>query len=293
MSSKLYDLAFVGHFTRDTIVRGGEEATLPGGAFYHGSHVAAAMGLSAAVVTRLAAEDEPYLDNLRALGIDVFATITPQSTALRLVYPGDDPDQRALHATGFAGALLPAEVAPIDARAFLCGASRRGELPLETIQTLAAKGGMLALDLQGYLRTVQDGILTLAPWPEARSYLKLVTVLKGDLVEAAYLTGQQEEAPAARALARLGPAEVVLTSSWGVTVCAGRQVYQGPWHGQNLSGRTGRGDTCLAAYVAQRLSGGPEEACIWAAAVTSLKMETPGPFRRPLSAVYDLIAQAY
>ena len=52
-------------------------------------------------------------------------------------------------------------------------------------------------------------------------------------------------------------------------------------------------DTCIAAYVSKRLSDGPQEATIWAAAVTSLKLQVEGPIKRPLSDVCDLIARAY
>jgi len=62
---------------------------------------------------------------------------------------------------------------------------------------------------------------------------------------------------------------------------------------QNLSGRSGRGDTCLGTYVSMRLTKSPAEASIWAAAVTSLKMENQGPFNRNLSEVESLIHFKY
>ncbi len=58
-------------------------------------------------------------------------------------------------------------------------------------------------------------------------------------------------------------------------------------------GRSGRGDTCLAAYTASRLTATPREATIWAAAVTSLKMEAEGPFRRDICEVKELIQHRY
>ena len=67
--------------------------------------------------------------------------------------------------------------------------------------------------------------------------------------------------------------------SLGVTVCADGQIYQAPFIPRSLDGRTGRGDTCFAAYVGQRLSTSPQEAARFAAAVTTLKQEQPGPWR--------------
>ena len=60
-----------------------------------------------------------------------------------------------------------------------------------------------------------------------------------------------------------------------------------------LDGRSGRGDTCIGAYVARRLSMAPREAGTWAAAITSLKMENPGPFNRSIGEVEDLIRAKY
>jgi sugar/nucleoside kinase (ribokinase family) len=60
-----------------------------------------------------------------------------------------------------------------------------------------------------------------------------------------------------------------------------------------LDGRSGRGDTCVGTYVAKRLSLAPREAGIWAAAVTSLKMENLGPFNRSMDEVQALIQAKY
>ena len=60
-----------------------------------------------------------------------------------------------------------------------------------------------------------------------------------------------------------------------------------------MDGRSGRGDTCIGSYVAMRLSKPPRQAGIWAAAVTSLKMEDLGPFNRPISDVTALIHAKY
>jgi sugar/nucleoside kinase (ribokinase family) len=75
-----------------------------------------------------------------------------------------------------------------------------------------------------------------------------------------------------------------------VTVYADGKTYQAPFTPRNLSGRTGRGDTCFGTYVAKRLSLSPEEACRWAGAVTTLKQEQPGPWRGSPADVEALLA---
>ena len=107
--------------------------------------------------------------------------------------------------------------------------------------------------------------------------------------EAELLTGQTDMQAAARQLASYGPSEVVVTHSSGVTVYAEGQIYEAPFTPRSLAGRTGRGDTCFATYIGKRLSASPEEACRFAAAVTTLKQEQPGPWRGPLDEVTALL----
>ena len=58
-------------------------------------------------------------------------------------------------------------------------------------------------------------------------------------------------------------------------------------------GRSGRGDTCLAICVSKRLASPAAEATTWAAAVTNLKTEDEGPFRRSVDGVEELIRRQY
>ena len=49
----------------------------------------------------------------------------------------------------------------------------------------------------------------------------------------------------------------------------------------------------IGGQWARRLTASPAEATIWAAAVTSLKMEAEGPFRREINEVEELIRGMY
>jgi len=264
-----------------------------GGAFYYGAHVVVRMGLKAAVITRLAEEDFDVVKDLSQMRVKVFATPTAQSTTLKLVYPTQDLDRRTVYNVGFAGPFTPAEVVPVQARTFHVGASIRGEVPLEVIEALAQKQARISLDVQGFIRVNRRGELVNEYWPEAAQVLGLVDVLKADSVEAEVLTGRSDLREVARALSELGPAEVVLTHGEGVLVYAAGHFYSAPFRTREMKGRTGRGDTCIAAYLAKRLTAPPAEATIWTAALTSLKMETVGPFNREIKEVEKLIRQEY
>jgi sugar/nucleoside kinase (ribokinase family) len=135
------------------------------------------------------------------------------------------------------------------------------------------------MDVQGFVRVPQGAELVFQQWPDMREGLAHITYLKVDKAEAELLTGETDLQRAARKLAAFGPREIVLTQSSGVTVHVEGKTYLSPFVPRNLTGRTGRGDTCFGTYVAKRLSVSPEEACRWAAAVTTLKQERPGPWR--------------
>jgi sugar/nucleoside kinase (ribokinase family) len=288
-----FDVAFLGNYTKDTIESATGTRVVDGGAFNYGAHVAAAMGLRVAAITRLAREDWHVVDGLEALGVQVLAEATTQSTCLRLVYPSANVDERVIYVTSTAGAFTTEQVADVEAQAFVLGASFRGEVPPDVVEALAAKGARIALDVQGYVRVNRAGKLVAGPWPEREAVLAHVDVLKADAVEAEMLTGSGNIRQAARVLADLGPREVVVTHREGVLVYAGGEFSEAGFFPDKLVGRSGRGDTCLAAYVCRRLTATPAEATTWTAAVTSLKMEAEGPFRRNLSEVEAMIERQY
>ena len=283
-----FDIAYIGHYTKDTIVYPHLTRVVDGGAFNYGANVAARMGLKVAVATRLAREDWRVVESLERLGVTVFATATPASTCLTLTYPTANLDDRTIALTSSAGPFTVEEVAGIDARAYAIGASVRGEVPVEVVRHLAATGAILALDIQGWLRIVQDGILTSDGWPGKEAVLPLVTVFKTDAVEAKLLTGEDDRYAAAKRLAAFGPREVLLTHSGGVLVYHDGVCDEAPFVPQEVRGRSGRGDTCTSAYLSRRLTASPAEAVAWAAAVTSLKLEAEGPFRREVAEVEAL-----
>jgi sugar/nucleoside kinase (ribokinase family) len=286
-----FDIAFLGHYTKDTIVSAQGTRVVDGGAFNYGSHAAIRMGLKVAAITRLARDDFHVVDELKALGVQVFAEATPHSTCLRLEYPSSNPDERVIYITSSAGPFTPSEVVGISAKAFVIGASVRGEVPVEVIRELRKKETLISVDLQGFIRVVRDGKLSFEAWPEKERVLSMVDVLKTDAVEAELLTGEKDIRVAAKRIAHWGPREVVLTHRDGVLVYDGDAFHEADFFPKKLVGRSGRGDTCVASYVARRLIGPPSEAVLWAAALTSLKMEAEGPFKRDIREVEELIQE--
>lgn len=290
----MFDICYIGHYTKDTIVYPHSTFTHDGGAFFFGLNVIARMGLRGAVITNLARQDWHVVEELERLGVTVFARESKHSTCLRLIYPTANLDERTIELTSQADPFTVEQVRDIDARAFIVGASVRGEVPTQVVEALASKGKILALDVQGFLRIVQNGTLVSDGWQDRAAILKHVTILKTDAVEARLMTGDEDRRSAARRLAAYGPREVLLTHNGGILVYHDNTFDEAPLVPKELRGRSGRGDTCTASYVARRLAAPPSDAVVWAAAITSLKLESEGPFRRDMTeaqALYEKLKQ--
>lgn len=291
---KLYDVIFAGNYTKDTIITPDGTHYLDGGGMNYAAHAGKSMGIKAAIVTRLAKEDEYVVKNIQKDGIDCFPIYSPSSTLMTLEYKTHDVDKRNLYVKGIAGTIKPEHLEGLEARAVVVSPSLRGEVEPDFFSAMRQKNGiLLSADVQGFVRVVRGEALVYEPWDEMSEVLKNLDILKSDAVEAEYLTGETDIEKAARIFAALGPKEIVLTHSEGVMIYAEGKCFHYQFHSNSMEGRSGRGDTCVGTYVSKRLSLPPREAGKWAAAVTSLKVERKGPFDRPIREVEAFIDQYY
>ena len=288
-----FDLLCIGNYTKDTIVTPAGTQYVDGGAVNYAAHAAKRLGGTVAVITRLAQEDERVVHKFTSADIACYPTYTPSSTNMKLVYPTTNPDIRSLYVTETAGSITAAEVAHLPARAAVIGSSLRGEVGLDVIETLHRKGVLVAADMQGFVRVLRGEALKYEPWPEMAESLAQVDIVKSDAVEAEFLTGETDILKAARFFASLGPKEILLTHKNGLLIYSEGQAVELGFFPSRLDGRSGRGDTCVGAYTYMRLSLPLSQAGVWAAAVTSLKMEALGPFNRSLDDVEAFILQHY
>lgn len=293
-----FDVVLIGHFAKDRIVYQGKTETSSGGAVYYAGMALARLGWRTAIVTRLHKDDFPRLDEMKQAGVTVFATAAPATSGIENTYTTPDMDRRICKPLSFAGPFSVADMPAVSARTWIVGPIIAGEVDIPVLKTLRALmtntgRGTLALDIQGFVRVPVDGDLVYRDWPQQAEGLALIDVLKVDHAEAEHLTGETDIAAALPRLAALGPQEILLTSAMGVYVYSGGRTFHAPFTARAIKGRTGRGDTCFSSYLAKRQTAGPAEACRFAAAVTSLKMEKPGPFSGTLADVEQRLATMY
>jgi len=285
------DIAILGHFARDRIVVRGEARMASGGAVYYGSIALRRLGFRVAVITRLHPDDFPWLEEMKQAGVLVYASPAEATSGIENVYTTPDMDRRTCRLLGFAGPFRPEEIPDeLTARTILVGPIIAGEVDLPLLRQLARRAP-IALDVQGFVRVPEGDDLVTRDWSEKEEGLALVRVLKVDMAEAEVLTGLTDPHRALEALAAYGPREIVLTRAEGVLVYADGAFHEAPFRPQVLRGRTGRGDTTFASYLAWRLRADPAEATRFAAAVASLKMEAPGPFQGSLEDVLAALEQ--
>ncbi len=283
------DIMMIGHLAKDRNVVDGHAKTESGGGVYFGSVALRRLGVSVSIVTRLHLNDFPRLEELKQEGVQVFATPAPETSGIENRYSSADMERRICRPLGFAGAFQAGEIPDVSARVYMIAPIIAGEVDLPLLKQLAARGPV-GLDVQGFVRVREGNDLVFRHWPDMREGLAHVTYLKVDRAEAELLTGQTDLQAAARQLAGYGPRELIVTQSSGVTVYAEGRIHQAPFTPHTLAGRTGRGDTCFSTYIGKRLTSPPDVACKWAAAITTLKQEQPGPWRGTLAEAEALIA---
>ena len=288
-----FDVCVVGHVTRDLIRdASGALRSQTGGAAYYGAAALARLGLRTRLVTRLAAADDGLLAELRALGIAVERKPSAATTVFEAAETAE-PGHRNYRAVSVADPFEAEDFASVQARAILMDPLTRHDNFVQVMGAAARAAPIVALDAQGFVRKflipgVADSVLR-----AALEGFAALSIVKADAAEARAITGEAEPEAAARALAGLGPREVIVTSGGaGSLVFADGMTERIPAYPvPRIADPTGAGDSYLAGYLAARLEGkSPRDAALFGAAAASLKLAHVGAFAGTRPDVERLLA---
>lgn len=279
----MHDICVVGHVTRDVVKRKGRVTeTLPGGVAHYAGVALASLGLDTAVVTKLAEPDAgALLGPLAAAGATIYRRASPATTRFENLYTGSDLGHRRQRVDTVAAPFAPADLGEVRARMFHLGPLTEGDMSVAFLDAVAARAGRVSLDVQGFTRRLVAGAVRRVDWTEKTRGLARVGLVKADLEEARTLTGEDDPERAARALAALGPEEVVVTlGGAGALVWAGGRAYPiAAVAPRALVDPTGAGDSFMAGYLFRRLrSDDIAAAGRFAAALSACKLARIGPF---------------
>ena len=275
---KKYDIVSIGHITNDVLNMMGKKTPFTGGAAYFSPYAVKKAGADVLVITKMAEKDTGSLDILRNAGIDVQVLPSKETTSIENIFVTEDQDNRKLSLISLADSFTADEIPEdIEADVYHIAALFNGEIPDSMIEALS-KRGKVAMDLQASLRYIGKEDVYFEDWKNKKKYLPYVHYVKADSLEIEVITGTADREDGAEMLHRWGGKEILITRKDEVLVYDGKQFYRAPFNSENLSGRTGRGDTCFMSYIAWRKNHSIDESVHFAAALTSIKMEKPGPF---------------
>ncbi len=282
------DITFLGHMCYDEIHPfSGVPSTAPGSAVLCGAMAAVRVGCGVTVVTRMSPEDEHILEPMRALGVECVLIPTTHTTRMRVVHPCEDVDVREMTQVANAGHMQVDDMPPINSRFVHLAGITNQEFTLELIKGLRDRGYSVSTDMQSFVRQVDPATreISFADVPAKAKITALLDRVKLDVVEARILTGSNDLEVAAKQFADWGCPEVLITRADGVLARVNGETLFEPFTNRSIVGRTGRGDTTFAGYMARRVNHTPAESLKFAAALVSIKMESPGPFSGTLQDV--------
>ncbi len=283
-----YDVTFVGHMCYDEIIPfGGKPVIAPGSAVLCGAMVAARIGKKVAALVRMAEKDKDILQPMKDVGVHTFLIPSGVTTYSRVLHESPNVDERKLTLVRSAGFITINDVPPLDSRCVHLAGISDTEFDMGLIKGLKSRGYSLSADMQSFVRhvTPETHEIQFIDVKNKKEIAGMMDKLKLDVVEARILTGTEDLPEAARIVESWGCPEIVITHSQGVLARVKGETFYEKFSNNSVVGRTGRGDTTFAAYLSWRLDHAPLESLKFAAALVSIKMESPGPFKGTLEDV--------
>jgi len=275
-------ISFIGHVSIDVNVIKNKEEVHYGGGVVHGAITAFRLNQQVEVITKCKPEDQVNFSKLFDSEIAAVFINASHSTSIKNVYPTDNPDDRKSYLLSAGDPFTDQDVSNICSKYVHINPLWAGEFPVHLFAGLRKNAKFLSADAQGFVRHVSDDTdhaLINRDFAEKQQVLPLLDLFKVDSKEALILTGKTDIRPAAAAIRELGPKIVLLTHKGGVCVFDGKDFYESPFTSFTLEGRTGRGDTCTAAFLSALNQSDIKAATAFAAQVTSRKMQYRGPYR--------------
>ncbi len=295
--SKKYDITFIGHMCYDEIKHFGQEAKVaPGSAVLCGAMVAARVGKKVAAVVKMSPKDEEILQPMKDIGIDTYLIPAEVTSYNRVVHESENMDERTMTLIKSAGLIDINDVPDLDTTCVHLAGISDTEFDMALMKGLKARNfKSLSVDMQSFVRHV-DPVTKNHEYSDVadkKEIAAMMNKLKLDVLEARHLTGTDDLEKAATIIESWGCPEIMITQSEGVLARVDGKTYYEKFSNSNVSGRTGRGDTTFSAYLSHRLDHDVAESLKFAAALVSIKMETPGPFSGTLEEVHKRLKEKH
>jgi sugar/nucleoside kinase (ribokinase family) len=292
-----YDITFIGHMCYDEIIPfGGKPMVAPGSAVLCGAMVGARIGKLIAALVKMSPQDEQILEPLKNAGVDTYLIPAEETTYSRVLHETENVDERKLTLVKSAGLIRIDDLPNLDSRCVHLAGISNTEFDMSLMKGLALRNYSLSVDMQSFVRQVTPvtNEIVFGDVRDKKEIAGLMDKVKLDVVEAKILTGTDDLEKAAIIIESWSDRpEIIITHSSGVLARVKGKTYYEKFSNSSVIGRTGRGDTTFAAYLSWRLEHGVEESLKFAAALVSIKMESPGPFKGTLADVMRRIEEKH
>jgi sugar/nucleoside kinase (ribokinase family) len=282
----MYDICTIGHITLDKVVTPQLEKHMPGGTSFYFSKALQHFNCQYKLVTAVAEKEQGIVDQLKSEGIEITSLQSDYTVYFENIYSHnqDHREQNVLHkAAAFTLENMPA----IDAKLFHLGPLLNDDFHVDLIKALASKA-TVSLDIQGFLRYVENKKVKYADWKDKLAALPCISILKANEFEMEVVTGKTDIKEGALLLAEMGVKEVIITlGSKGSVIYTDGTFYEIPaFKPTAVVDATGCGDTYMAGYLYTKTNGGSvEEAGRFGAAMATIKIGASGPFSGNVDAV--------
>jgi sugar/nucleoside kinase (ribokinase family) len=264
---------------------------MAGGTSFYLSNAIQHMDVNYCLLTSLGKSELSFVEDLRAIGTNVIALNSSHTVYFENIY-SQNLNHRTQRVLQTADAFTVEQLSKVEASIFHLGPLLADDIPLALIKVLA-KRGKVSLDVQGYLRKVENQQVIAIDWADKKEALQHIHILKANEHEMEVLTGITDVRQGCKMLNDWGVKEVVITlGSKGSVIYADNKFYDIPAYVPSIeTDATGCGDTYMAGYLYQRIKGATlQEAGEFGAAMASLKIEASGPFTGTKADVLNLLA---
>lgn len=286
------DICCIGHITLDRVITPKKTVYMPGGtSYYFSKGINKLNKINYQLVTAIGPTEMHVIDDLKYEGIDIITLPSRKSVFFENKY-GENSNERTQRVLAKADPFTIEGLKNINARIFHLGSLLADDFSIDVIKYLSTKG-LVSVDVQGYLREVQGEKVVAVDWEDKLETLKYIHTLKVNEYEMEVLTGKNEVHAAAKQIADWGVKEVVVTTgSYGSLILAGGKYYEiEAYPPKELVDPTGCGDTYSTGYLYCRVQGlGYEESGRFAAAMSTIKLETSGPFNKDEDAIRKIMS---
>ena len=253
---------------------------MPGGTAFYFSYALSKLDVKYLLVTALAETEMHYVNDLRTKGIEIKVQPSAYTVYFENIY-GENQDERTQNVLQIADPFSAEQLQGIDAKIFHLGPLLANDFPAEFIKSIAGKG-VISLDVQGYLRKVENKKVYATDWAAKTEVLPYIDILKADVAELSALTGYDKVNDGVMQLTDWGVKEIIITNgSQGSLIYSDNVFYTIPAYSPKIVvDATGCGDTYMAGYLYKRVKGfGIQQSGEFAAAISGLKTAATGAFK--------------